>query len=187
MGLPRTHRGIPMDPWAMVRVSPWDWDILLLFCLNLKIISRKLKISKPIIENPRQSIFKDFEAFLTCSRVEVSKSNKNKKQIVVYVNDQPKSYKGKIFGMHKYMDYIATECKQLQFRQWPSIGSFVIVETVVSWIYSYANYYRAEIVEFLPKGKTKVILLDVGEYREVSSNELKCMPPHNSLRKFIQS
>ena len=89
--------------------------------------------------------------------------------------------------MHKYMDYIATECKQLQFRQWPSIGSFVIVETVVSWIYSHANYYRAEIVEFLPKGKTKVMLLDVGEYREVSSNELKCMPPHNSLRKFIQS
>ena len=154
---------------------------------NLKIISRKLKIPKPIIVNPRQNIFKDFEAFLTCSRVEVSKSNKNKKQIVIYVNDQPRSYKAKIFGMHKYMADIANNTKQLQFRQWPSIGSFVIVETVVSWLYSHANYYRAEIVEFLPVGKTKVMLIDVGEYREISSAELKCMAPHNSLRKFIAS
>ena len=61
---------------------------------------RKHKLSKPIIENPRQNIYKDFEAFLTCSRVEVSKSNKNKRQIVIYVNDQPKSYKGTEMRIH---------------------------------------------------------------------------------------
>ena len=154
--------------------------------MDSKIILSKHKLSKPIIENPRKNIFKDFEAFLTCSRVEVSKSNKNKKEIVIYVNDQPKSYKGKVYGMHKCMDYIASECK-LQFRQWPTIGSFVIVESVVSWIYSGPNYYRAEIVEFLPKGKAKVILVDVGEYREISCNELMCMPPNNTIRKFANS
>ena len=81
------------------------------------------------------------------------------------------------------MDFIASECK-FQFRQWPMIGSFVIVETVVSWIYSGPNYYRAEIVEFLPKGKAKVILADVGEYREIPCNELMCMPPNNTIRKY---
>ena len=84
------------------------------------------------------------------------------------------------------MDFIASECK-LQFRQWPMIGSFVIVETVVSWIYSRPNYYRAEIVEFLPKGKAKVILADVGEYREIPCNELMCMPPINTIRKYTYS
>ena len=63
----------------------------------------------------------------------------------------------------------------------------MIVETIVSWIYSSANYYRAEIVEFLPKGKVKVMLLDVGEYREIPCNELMCMPPINTVRKFSHS
>ena len=79
--------------------------------ITLKTIKRKLRLSKPIIQNPRQNIFKDFEAFLTCSRIEMSKSNKNRKQIVIYVSDDPKSYKGKIFGMHKYMYTIENECK----------------------------------------------------------------------------
>ena len=79
--------------------------------ITLKTIKRKLRLSKPRIQNPRQNIFKDFEAFLTCSRVEMSKSNKNRKQIVIYVSDDPKSYKGKIFGMHKYMYTIENECK----------------------------------------------------------------------------
>ena len=153
---------------------------------NFKTLTRKLKISKPTIQNPRQNIFKDFEAFLTCSRVEASKSNKNRKQIVIYVNDQPKSYKGQVYGMHKYMNAIANECK-LQLRQWPSIGSFVIVETIVSWIYCGANYYRAEIVEFLPKGKVKVILVDIGEYREMPCNELMCMPSNNTIKKFTHT
>ena len=61
-------------------------------------------------------------------------------------------------------------------------GSFMIVETIVPWIYSGPNYYRAEIVEFLPKGKATVILLDVGEYRDIACHELYVIPSFNSVR-----
>ena len=61
----------------------------------------------------------------------------------------------------------------------------MIVETIVSWIYSGANYYRAEIVEFLPKGKVKVMLLDVGEYRAIACNEILCIPPFNTVRNRV--
>jgi len=58
----------------------------------------------------------------------------------------------------------------------------MIVETIVPWIYSGPNYYRAEIVEFLPKGKATVILLDVGEYRDIACHELYVIPSFNSVR-----
>ena len=61
-------------------------------------------------------------------------------------------------------------------------GSFMIVETIVPWIYSGPNYYRAEIVKFLPKGKATVILLDVGEYRDIACHELYAIPPFNTIR-----
>ena len=85
--------------------------------------------------------------------------------------------------MHKYIDTITKICK-LQYRQWPLIGSFVIVETIVSWIWASANYYRAEIVEFSPKGKAKVMLVDVGEYREIPCDQLMCFPATGSMKKL---
>ena len=116
--------------------------------------------------------------------MEKSLFDPNEDRMVIFVHDDSKQYKIKMKTMHDYIRLIHDSCK-LQYRQWSVPGSFMIVETIVPWIYSGPNYYRAEIVEFLPKGKAKVMLLDVGEYRDIACHELYVIPSFNTIRKCM--
>ena len=103
--------------------------------------------------------------------------------VIFVINDDPKQYKNKMKTIHDYICLIHEICK-LPYREWAVPGAFMIVETIVPWIYSSPNYYRAEFVEFLPKGKAKVMLLDVGEYRDIACHELYAIPTLNRIQKL---